>query len=255
MKRHPARFAPLAQLLCCAALAVCAAVGTAVSIACGGGDSTASLAFDPATADALAHGALLVAEDLPDDGWEASREDSFTDSDEPPAETEACRSLAEAQARARKTTTEHRSGRAQRELSRTTDGVFPIAVDLQVNIFNANDPVKDALDVARGYLTGETFRQCFADLIGLNSAEGIEIAAKDAVPSQAVPGDGVARAIEVVITGDGESLEIRLESYIWRHGNAGITVNISGEKPNVTAELVRAALEKTEQRLAELERK
>jgi hypothetical protein len=42
---------------------------------------------------------------------------------------------------------------------------------------------------------------------------------------------------------------MRLETYNWQFGNAGVSVNITGPKDDVTAELVKAALDKVQANL------
>ena len=61
--------------------------------------------------------------------------------------------------------------------------------------------------------------------------------------AKGAPSNGTASAFDVVITVQGQTLEMRLESYIWQDENAGVTLSISGPKGGITPELVGRALE------------
>jgi hypothetical protein len=48
---------------------------------------------------------------------------------------------------------------------------------------------------------------------------------------------------------------LRYETYIWRHASTGITVTVGGAKDEVTADVVKAAITKTESNLDSLAKK
>ena len=73
--------------------------------------------------------------------------------------------------------------------------------------------------------------------------------------SSTVPGDGAAVAIDLAIRTKGSEEVLRLETYIWRSANAGLTVTITGTPERVTKELTAAVLAKVEERLKAQETK
>ena len=224
--------------------------------ACGGDEGTdAPNLFDPARADEIAHAAILTVDDLPGSGWKVESEDKFDDESAPPADTNACRAIAARREAIRKKTDPSRSGRAHREMAADRGDIFPVSVEVQVNIFDSAAPVSESLAAAKGYLGGADFKECFQDLLEANLSEGVELASRTVTNSSAVPGYGAAVAIDLAIRAKGTEEVLRLETYIWRSANAGVTVTITGTPESVTRELTAAVLAKVEERLRAQETK
>ena len=53
----------------------------------------------------------------------------------------------------------------------------------------------------------------------------------------------------------GQTIALHFETYVWRFSNAGITVTVSGIKQDITADLAKAAVSKTDSNVQALARK
>ncbi len=226
--------------------------------ACGGddgGEANEANLFDPARADAVSHAALLTTQDLPGTGWTVAGEDTFDDDNQPPADTAACRTIAAKRAATRENSDPDRSGRAQREFAAERGEVFPITVDVQVNIFVSTEAPKATLAAGKSYFGGNDFQQCFEDLLTTSVGTGVDVRSDPATASSPVPEDGIATAIDVVIRAASEEATLRLETYVWRSANAGMTLTITGPRELITKELTGPLLAKVRERLKAQESK
>jgi hypothetical protein len=218
----------------------------------GGGDDDAAdepALFDTGRAYDIARAALPTVEDLPGDGWSVEDEDTFDDDNTPPADTAACRSIATQREASRKKSDPERAGRAQREMAADRGDLFPISVDVQVNIFNSAAVPATALDEAKRYFGGGTFGQCFEDAVSEGLSEGVTVNSRPTTPSSPVPRGGTAFAVDITIRAEGDQAILRLEAYVWRSSNAGVTVTISGPKERLTTALSDAILSRVQERL------
>jgi hypothetical protein len=220
-----------------------------LAAACGGGGSDAGgddVTLDPADAVELAHAALVAPGDLPGSGWEVTQEDSFSDDDEPPFESEACVAITEKMNAATDGSEEHRAGRAQRTISRQgPNDILPTEIDVSVNVFDNVDAPKDAMKAFADVLGSSDFKDCFTN--GLKESvetDGVTVDAKVVDASAKAPFGGEASGFDFHIEAGGEELDMRIEYYVWRWGNVGVTVGVNGQDlPDGFVEEVVAAID------------
>jgi hypothetical protein len=223
------------------ALAATAVFGLALA-ACGGGSSS----LDIEQADNVAHDVLPGTSDLPGGGWTATATDDFTESE--PFDSKACNALEEKRVASKKVTDPARKGRAQVEFQRETD-TFPTDVEVEVNIFEKASIPANAVKEQKAAFE-EFLVDCFRDTLsdGIDPAK-VTLVIEDAGLNGKLPGHGVAKAVDVTITEEGETARLRLESYNWQFKNGGISVNFSGDREAITSELVDGVLKKVQANL------
>ncbi len=228
-------------------MAVLAVLGV-VAAACGGGGDDGP-AYEPAKADAIAHAALLSPVDLPGSGWVIASRDQFPDSERLDAavDSAACTS-AEAKSKAAKdAAAADRAGRARLELTLAAKGSVQISttIDHTVSIQNTEEATDRAMEAFRALAASDDMGKCLGEVVskGLGSAPGSKVTATTVKAAGSVPNGGAASAFDIAITIQNQTLEMRVESYVWQDGNAGVTVAITGQKDQVTADVVKKALD------------
>lgn len=229
--------------------------------ACAGGDDDAAgdvgtgRLLEPARAESLAHELLLVPTDLPGVGWESVREDEFDD-EQPPAETAACRQVEAGRTEVKARTEPARLARAERELQRGLPDAIPASVEATIEIFSRSDAASEALAGFRRLAASSDYDRCLEDRINRNlgPASPAKVDTRRAKAQSAAPGDGGALAFDFRIQAGGEVADLRYETYVWYFANALVTVTVSGPMDDVTASLVRAAIQRTRSRLDEAAR-
>ena len=126
---------------------------------------------------------------------------------------------------------EHRAGRAQRAISRQgPNDILPTEVDVSVNIFDDVASPKDSMKAFADVLGSSDFKDCFTN--GLKEAvetDGVTVDAKVVDASADVPFGGEGSGFDFHIEAAGEAVDMRIEYYVWRWGNAGITVSVNGQ--------------------------
>ena len=210
--------------------------------ACGGGGGDAGgddVTLDPGRATELARAALITPGDLPGAGWEVTEEDAFSDDDEPPFDSAACRTITTKMNAASAASEEHRAGRAQRAFAKEDPGaILPTEVDVSVNVFDEVASPKDTMKTFKEVLTSDDFEECFIDGLVESVATGdVTVQASVVKPSAQAPLDGEATAFKFHIEADGEELDMVLEFYVWRWGNAGVSLGLNGQ--DLPADLVK----------------
>ena len=228
-----------------ALMAGAALVATAL-LACGGEKGPAN---DPARADTAAHAALIGPADLPGAGWVITGRDQFQDGSrvDVASDSKACDSARAKSELAKKTAAEDRAGRAQLvlEIPASTQAPLATTIEQTVSVQNTTAATAKAMDAFRDLMQSGDMGQCVADSVtrSFAGAPGAKVTSAPGSPAKAAPSNGTASAFDVVITVQGQTLEMRLESYIWQDENAGVTLSISGPKNAITPELVGRALE------------
>ena len=234
-------------------LAALAALGAAAILvaACGDDDSGGGdkITLDPAKADALAHAAILSDTDLPGKGWEATKTDEFSD-DETIGDTAACKSIEAKLTKQKAANRAARAGRAEKEYTRSNgEADLDTSVEVEVNVFKDTATPAQALNAFRDALASGDFGKCLEDLFkegaGGPTAQGVSITVKQGKARTAAPAGGAAQAYDFAIAVPGFKADMHYESYLWRYGNAGTTVTISGPATALTPELAKAALDRT----------
>ncbi len=224
-------------------------------VACGGDDNGGSgggdaVTIDPNQAEAASHAALITEKDLPGSGWTVTKQDEFSDDDQPLADTATCKSLAAKQKAAREKAAPGRKGRAEVEYSHDNGDNFDTSVEVEVNVFGDTKVPAAAFASFKAEIDNGDFEKCLKDATQSGfgqAAAGVTVAAKSgARPGASAPGGGLAQAYEFVISAGGQSLDLRLEAYAWRFGNVGVTVTISGPNDLVPADLAKQVLSRVQ---------
>ena len=219
---------------------------------CGGGGGDKLV--DPANADPLAHQALLVEADLPGTGWSVTKTDDFSDSGIE-GDTAACKDISSAQATAKATSSAGRAGRAEKELSLDTGSPIPAAVETEINIFNDTSTPSDVLKLYQDAVKSSNFETCLKDVLEGSVGNGVKVDTKSVSPLASAPDGGTAVAYEFAFAIQGQNFALHYETYTWRSDNVGITVTVNGLKKDVTADVAKAAVSKTQSNVDGLPRK
>ena len=217
-----------------------------VSVACGDDSSGSggSTALDPAKADQLAHAVLPVEKDLPGSGWTVNKTDKFDDSSAS-ANTAACKDIDAKKAAAKAKSDPNRKGRAEKEYSNAGKGPIPTTVEFEVNVFTDSATPADTLKAFQDAVKSSNFETCLKDTLADSGGQGFKIDIKSGTPAATVPNGGVAAAYDFTITVDKQTFSLRYETYVWQYSNTGNTVTIGGGKDDVTAALIKGAIDKT----------
>ncbi len=216
--------------------------------ACGGGKK---LTFDPAKADTLAHAALISESDLPGSGWKVTETDQFSDGTPFTSDTSsaACKSLDQAFSSVKSQSEAGRAGRAEKAFEQQ-GGLIPTIVQVQVTIFKDTKVPSSALDTFKQALNGNDFTSCLTDTMKQGfgkdapSAGNLNLSVNPGTAAASAPLSGVAKAFDVSLAATGLSVNMHLEAYLWRDGNAGITVFLFGSKDALTSSLVKTVVDK-----------
>jgi hypothetical protein len=229
-------------------LAAGATLAATLLVACGDDDDGGSVAYDPNKADAIAHAAMLAAADLPGSGWTISGQDEFADSDfDVPANTTACMAIKDAVAKAPNSEL-NRVGRAQVTLSRS-GSLFETGVESQVSIYKDTSTPSAIFSAFKSALGGDNFENCMQDVVQQGAGDA-KFETKSSTAQASAPNGGIAKAIDVKVTVAVVTVTVHFEFYVWQDSNAGVTVSLNGPKEDLTADVVKAALDKTQQKLS-----
>jgi hypothetical protein len=214
---------------------------------CGGGDDSEpeQARFDPERGEALAHAALIQASDLPGSGWQVTANDEKEVDDQSP-DTESCKQVKQYQNDVKADEAKARVARAQREIARAVQGAaLPTGVEIEIEVYEDSALIKNHLERASGMVDNGVYSKCLTDLMDeVYRSGGLTGTTKTVSASAAAPRDGFAFAAEGEVSG--VPISLRFENYGWLDGNAKIRVSVSGTKAEVTPELVKATLEKTQ---------
>lgn len=220
-----------------AALVLVAAAGYWFFVRGSGGGNK----FDPARASEYAHGAMLSTADFPGTGWAITSVDDFS-TDDPTGP--ACAAVTSQLAIFRNSRNLSSAGKASTEYSKDgTDVSASIEVDIQKDTKNTSSDLSsyrqaiqhgDMPKCLEGYMTSS----------GTDTAKIVK-----GSPTTTAPQSGVATAYDLSFTVQGQSLTMRIEDYAWVYSNAIVHVSITGSKDQVTADIVNAAVSKTQAQL------
>jgi hypothetical protein len=223
-------------------IAIPAVLACLFAAACSGGSSEKLV--DPSQADALSHQALLTEQDLPGSGWSASKNDVFDDAG-PDAKTTACNDINSRKSTAVAKELPQRSGRAERELEQRTEADIPPTVGSEVDIFKDTSAPADSLAAYQDAVKSSNFEACLKDALNASVNDPTaKIDTKSVAALASAPSGGTAVAYEFSFAVQGQTFVLHYESYVWRSANVGVTLTVEGLKESVTADLVKAALDK-----------
>jgi hypothetical protein len=224
---------------------------TALLIACGGGGDSGSgqLRFDPADADALAHAGLISAADLPGSGWQVTADDE-REVDEQSPETDSCKQIKAFQDDVKADDAKSRAGRAQREIMRNAAGAgLPTGVEIEIEIYRDPALTREHLRRATSLVNNGAYSKCLTELLAeVYRGAGLSGTTKIVDGSAAPPANGFSFAAEGEVGGLPSAL--RFENYGWVDGNAKVRLTFSGAKSELTGDLVKTAIAKTQAALA-----
>lgn len=225
-------------------LAGLAAGLVALGVACGGDEK---LPFDPENADDIAHDAVLTEEDLEKFGLELVNEDEFDDEDLEFGDTDTCSRMSESIADLRDDLDDRREGRARNEFE-AAGGNVPFAVTSTVNIFSETGIVDDTLKAYTDIVEGDDIEDCFKEIFE-ETASGFDIEIETVDSAARPPTNGASRAIAITVSGQGETIVVLTEVYVWSMGNAGVTLTFTGERDEIDDDLIAQIVELQENRL------
>ncbi len=217
----------------------------ALGAACGGGDD--KLPYDPENADDIAHDAVLTEEDLEKFGLELVAEDEFDDEDLEFGDTDTCSRITASIEDLRDDLVDKREGRARNEFE-ASGGNVPFAVTSTVNIFSETDIVDDTLEAYTDIVEGDDIEDCFREIFE-ETAAGFDIEIETVDSAARPPTNGASRAIAIKVSGQGETIEVLTEVYVWSAGNAGVTLTFTGERGEIDDDLIAQIVELQENRL------
>lgn len=241
-------------------LSLLVAVAAVAAVACGG-DSTATPApatptptatptgptYDALQADAVAHAALLAEGDLPGQGWAVEASDDFSDDDL--GDSEACQRAEQIRDLNKVERDADRAGKAQIELSTPGTGSGPVSVNSAVHIFKSTEVPLATLDNFLGAVHGGDFVECIKDGMLASLPAGSTVEVLQTAQHVQPPHRGIAFAWQLNIVSGDEHLAVAIEYHLWADSNAGVTVAFFGPPEAITTELVKAAVEKADQKL------
>jgi hypothetical protein len=201
-----------------------------LAAACGGDDS---LVVDDTEVPGFLEAALPGANELPGPGWEMTSENEFDDGSAPPADTEVCRELYDEYQATVVSRDNERVGRRERTFERDASP----QVQVSIAVYDNNEANELSVETFGTIMQSDDLVACFVDAIR-ETGEDVEVTGELADPYRDAPEDGYAAASEYDIAGGPLDGALRIETYSWRAGNAGITVSLFGDPGEFTEELV-----------------
>lgn len=203
----------------------------------------------------IANAAMLVVADLPGTGWSVTATDDFEGSlldaeDNELTNIPACSGYVKKVTDAAKKAREARVGRASRNFDQ--QGVFGTSIDVEVAVYKDSKTPSTLISEAKGAFGSTDFENCFREVI---KGSGGEIPAeakfelKTGKPLASVPHSGVAQAYDITLSLAGVSFSMHTELYAWADKNATAFVTIIGSPDEIKADVVKAAVTKTDEKL------
>jgi hypothetical protein len=190
----------------------------------GGGEG---LAIPEDQVDAFLEAAIPGTADLPGTGWTITSEDEFDDSDEPAADSDACRALAAEEVEYRTPHDDNRVGRTTRDYEHA-NGVL---VTVGMAVYDDDSHVEEILTAWSGHAGSQRSVDCVEAAL---AEDGIEAEGSLEAALATPPHGGYAAANAFTLRQGDESDRARLESYGWQVRNVGVIVNIFGESRLLT---------------------
>lgn len=229
--------------------------------ACGGGSGSplvrpngGSGQWDVSNARRQAHSALISNSDMPGSGWQY-RDDVPTDVpnflEMPLPKIVACDALVPLQ----KEIEANAKGQANRMIRQRSDteATVPATVTAEIQVFESADYVSALLTKERAALQDGTLQQCLERYVheDLDSAFSTVAVDFNAPMLGRAPEGAIAYGYDATFV-EYESVQpIHAEFYFWQKGNAVLQIEVEGDKDRVTADIVNAALQKSESRAAQ----
>lgn len=222
------------------------AAGTSTATS-GGSSST-----DTAKGDSTAHAALITEQDLPGTGWTVLSTDefagSFLDVEDPElVQAKACDSYVKKVTDAAKKADASRIGRASKSFQKT-DALLGASIDIEVAVYKESKVASDLIADAKGAFNSREFEDCFREIIKGSGGEipaDLQFDLKSVKPMTDAPHNGVAQAFDLEMSSAGVKFMLHTEVYAWADKNAIASVTVFGTSDSLNADLVKAAVSKT----------
>jgi hypothetical protein len=229
----------------------------AATTATGGSSSGGGATVGTEKGNQIANDAMLVVADLPGSGWAMTATDQFDGSlldaeDSELTDTPACAPYVKKITNAAKAAEAARVGRAARGFQQP-NSLFGMSLDVEVAVFKDSKTPSTLISEAKGAFGSADFENCFREI--LKGSEGdipedVKFELKSSKPLASVPNNGVAQAFDVTLSSAGVSFQLHAELYAWANKNATAFVTIFGSPEEVKADVVKAAVSKTEEKLS-----
>lgn len=249
-----------------AALALAACGGDDAPTAADDADDAADQGFfEPETADADAHDALLVIADLPGADWEITAQDDFGDDDDDSGidfAAFAAREPACAELTALATLgglfgsgddEDDTVAEAQIEFSRSAPDSLPVTVEAEIEVKATVAEVQGAWGLVKGIMESDQTRECMTRAIDAALGEqeafallDFEFAADEARAE--APRDGAALAFRLGFSLGDLNVNARFEMYFWPLANAQVSLLFFGPEEDLERAFLAEVLERTDER-------
>lgn len=234
-----------------------AATASATTAASGGSNSGGGATVGTEKGNQIANASMLVVGDLPGSGWVVTATDDFEGSlldgaDTELGDTPACGAYVKKVTDAAKKAREARVGRAARTFDQP-NSVFGSSVDVEVAVYKDSKTASTLISEAKGAFSSADFENCFREVIKGSGGEipsDVKFELKAGKPLTSVPNSGIAQAYDITLSSAGVSFSMHAELYAWANKNATAFVTIFGSPDEVKADLVKAAVSKTEEKLS-----
>ncbi len=228
-----------------AVLVVAAAAGYWFLLRDSGGNK-----FDPARASDFAHGAMIPTSDFPGTGWGITSVDDFSTDDpanDPTFSGPSCSAVKAQMVIFRNALTASQAGKAKTEYSLDGSDGSDVSATINVSIQKDTKHTSSTLSSYQQSIQHGEMPKCLESVMTSSGAETAR--ATKTNPMSSAPKGGVATAYDLAISAGGESLNMRVEDYAWVYSNAIVAVSITGAKDKLTADIVNAAVSRTQAKL------
>lgn len=231
------------------------AAATATSAS--GGNSTSGTPVATEKGTQIANAAMLVVADLPGTTWRQTATDEFGGSlldtqDSDLEQTPACNAYVKKITDAAKKAQESLIGRASRSFQQEGD-LFGVSIDAEVGVYKDSKVATALISEAKGAFGSKDFENCFREVIKGNEGEipdEVKFDLKAGKAATSAPHGGVAQAFDISLSSAGVNFTLHAELYAWADKNATALITVFGSPEEIKAEVVKAAVEKTDQKLS-----
>ncbi len=210
--------------------------------------------FDPDGGDGLAREMLPKASSLPGSGWEFSTVDD--DDDDDGADDDLCQELEGLFADFDQESAEPAGSAAGEYVleSEKRRHPLPVSVELEVEIYDDAEHVKKTVSAFDEIVNSDEFEDCMREAFQQGIAErmaedglapeAVQVTVERAETMTGAPRNGAEVGLDADMTILGIHLEMSMEMYLWRIGNALEFVFVSGAKDDITDEFVTTILDR-----------
>ena len=229
----------------------------AVSVAGCDYDSGASLPFDPSSAREIAREVLLDPDYLPGNYWSTGNEEfsgSTGGGAGDPFDFRAegdCGPVAKLVADYRSSSIGKRAIEAKRELSRPGTGPAGLVTEVsaEMEIYREGADLADDMTFVRAIVESPEYEACMQETFSASAADiagpgtKTSVVTKRAEPGALAPAGSAALAFDLQITAGATELQMRVEQYFWSTENAVLSLEVTGERVDVSHGVGQSAID------------